>query len=62
LPWRGPAAGLRPGQTAGDAVFEEKRREDAIRDENLAVVRWRWSDLDDFGPTADRLRRRFTRG
>ncbi len=29
---------LRPGQEAGDAVFEEKRREDAIRDEGWKVV------------------------
>jgi hypothetical protein len=41
---------LRPGQDPGDAVFEEKRREDAIRDEDWGVVRW-------VGPTAapDRL-------
>jgi hypothetical protein len=37
--------GLRPGQDAGDAVFEEKRREDAIRDEGWGVVRWTWADL-----------------
>ena len=36
---------LRPGQQAGDAVFEEKRREDAIRDEDWGVVRWVWSEL-----------------
>ena len=36
---------LRPGQEPGDAVFEEKRREDAIRDEGWGVVRWVWSDL-----------------
>jgi hypothetical protein len=36
---------LRPGQDPGDAVFEEKRREDAIRDENWGVVRWVWADL-----------------
>jgi hypothetical protein len=36
---------LRPGQTPGDAVFEEKRREDALRDEGWGVVRWVWSDL-----------------
>ena len=35
----------RPGQDAGDAVFAEKRREDAIRDEDWGVVRWVWSDL-----------------
>jgi hypothetical protein len=36
---------LRPGQSAGEAVFEEKRREDAIRDEGWRVVRWTWGDL-----------------
>ena len=36
---------LRPGQVPGDAVFEEKRREDAIRDEDYQVVRWTWDEL-----------------
>lgn len=36
---------LRPGQDPGDAVFEEKRREDFIRDERWNVVRWTWGDL-----------------
>ncbi len=47
---------LRPGEDPGDAVFAEKLREDRLRDENLAVVRWTWSDLRDFRPVADRLR------
>ena len=46
---------LRPGQTPGDAVFEEKRREDAIRDAGYRVVRWVWDDLDDFGEVVERL-------
>jgi AbiEi antitoxin C-terminal domain len=50
---------LRPGETAADAVVAEKLREDALRDEDLAVVRWTWTDLTDFAPTAERLRRRF---
>lgn len=50
---------LRPGQTAGEVIFEEKRREDAIRDQDLGVVRWIWADLADFRATAGRLRRRF---
>lgn len=50
---------LRPGQDPGDAVFEEKLREDAIRAEGLAMVRWCWSDLTAFAPVADRLRRAF---
>ncbi|MGY1615830.1 hypothetical protein ACI797_03725 [Geodermatophilus sp. SYSU D00691] len=37
---------LRPGQSPGDAVFEEKRREDALRDEGFGMVRWVWSELD----------------
>jgi hypothetical protein len=37
---------LRPGQDAGDAVFEEKRREDALRDEDWGMVRWIWCELD----------------
>ncbi|KQU36115.1 MULTISPECIES: hypothetical protein [unclassified Rhodococcus (in: high G+C Gram-positive bacteria)] len=36
---------LRPGQDAGDAVFEEKRREDALRALGFRVVRWTWADL-----------------
>ncbi|WP_156935247.1 type IV toxin-antitoxin system AbiEi family antitoxin domain-containing protein [Pseudonocardia spinosispora] len=43
---------LRPGQSAGDAVFEEKRREDAIRAESWEVVRWTWTDLDNFAEIA----------
>lgn len=50
---------LKPGQSAGDAVFAEKVREDAIRGTGLWVVRWIWADLDAFGPVADRLRARF---
>ncbi len=52
---------LRPGQEPGDAVFEEKRREDAIRDEDLRVVRWVWDDLRAFGAVARRLERAFRR-
>jgi hypothetical protein len=49
---------LKPGQSAADVVVAEKIREDALRAENLTVVRWLWRDLDDFAPTADRIRRR----
>lgn len=49
---------LRPGQDPGDAVFEEKVREDAIRDEGWGVVRWVWSDLQ----RPDRLAARVRRG
>ena len=37
---------LRPGQDAGDVVFAEKRREDALRDQDWGMVRWVWNDLD----------------
>jgi hypothetical protein len=37
---------LAPGQEPGDAVFAEKRREDALRDEGWGMVRWVWRDLD----------------
>jgi hypothetical protein len=37
---------LRRGQDPGDAVFEEKQREDAFRAEGWGVVRWTWGDLD----------------
>jgi hypothetical protein len=37
---------LRPGEDPGDAVFREKRREDALRDEGQGMVRWTWSEID----------------
>ena len=48
---------LRPGQDPGDAVFEEKRREDAIRDIGWEVVRWTWGDLSVPANLAGRLER-----
>jgi hypothetical protein len=48
---------LRPGQDAGDAVRDEKRREDAVRDENWGVVRWVWADLEVPHRFAARVRR-----
>jgi hypothetical protein len=52
---------LRPGQDAGQAVFEEKRREDAIRDEDWRVTRWTWPDLEPFEGVARRIERSFRR-
>jgi hypothetical protein len=52
---------LRPGQDAGDAVFAEKRREDAIRDEGWGVIRWVWSDLQRPHRLAARVRRALER-
>ena len=48
---------LRPGQQSGDAVFDEKRREDAIRDEDWGVVRWVWAELGRPDRLAARVRR-----
>jgi very-short-patch-repair endonuclease len=53
---------LRPGQDPGDAVYEEKRREDAIRDEGLSVVRWTWEDLRHRDRLAARVGRALARG
>jgi hypothetical protein len=53
---------LRPGQHPGDAVFEEKRREDAIRDEHWGVVRWIWDDLRSPARLDERVRRALVRG
>jgi hypothetical protein len=50
---------LRPGQDPADVVYQEKLREDALRAEDLGVVRWTWPDLSRFAPVATRLRERF---
>ena len=48
---------LRPGQSAGDALFREKVREDRIRELGFHVVRWTWGELEDPGALAGRIRR-----
>jgi hypothetical protein len=53
---------LRAGQTAGNAVYQEKLREDEWRDTGRQVVRWCWPELDTPRVVADRLRRAFARG
>ena len=53
---------LRPGQTAADAVFEEKRREDVLRDLGWQIVRWMWADLYHPAELRQRLQRAFDRG
>jgi hypothetical protein len=53
---------LAPGQEPGDAVFAEKRREDALRDHGLEVARWVWFELYPFDTPAARLERAFARG
>jgi hypothetical protein len=52
---------LRPGQDPGDAVFEEKRREDAFRGEDWGVVRWTWADLAPGNVVGIRVRRALDR-
>ncbi|WP_158370998.1 hypothetical protein [Cellulosimicrobium cellulans] len=47
--------------TAARAVFEEKRRQDALEDEGWTVVRVTWSDLADLGAVGDRLTRALRR-
>ena len=47
---------LRPGQDPGDAVFEEKRREDEIRElTGGSMIRLTWSDYDIPAVTKERL-------
>ena len=53
---------LRPGQTPQDALFEEKLREDALRDLGWQIVRWIWADLNQPGALLSRLHRAFARG
>ena len=48
---------LRPDQDPGDVVFEEKLREDALRDTGREVVRWVWAELRDFTPVVRRFER-----
>lgn len=53
---------LRPGQTAGDAVYQEKLREDELRDTGRQVVRWTWPELETADVVGERLTRAFARG
>ena len=52
---------LRPGQDPGDVVFEEKVREDEIRDYGWKVTRWIWRELGTPSVVGDRLTRAFAR-
>lgn len=48
---------LKPGQTPGDAVFEEKRREDEMREiTRYGMFRLIWADLDAPRLTIDRVK------
>jgi hypothetical protein len=53
---------LRPGQAAGDAVYEEKLREDEMRDLGWQMARWTWTELSTPRVIDERLRRAFARG
>jgi hypothetical protein len=52
---------LKPGQAIEDVLFEEKRREDALRDLGWQIVRWLWRDLYRPGVIRDRVLRAFAR-
>lgn len=53
---------LRVDQRAGDAVFQEKLREDRIRALGFTVVRWTWAELDDPRALGEKIRRALGRG
>jgi hypothetical protein len=55
-------ANARPGRSPEDALFEEKLREDELRDLGWQVARWTWADLAHPSVVGDRLRRAFARG
>jgi hypothetical protein len=52
---------LQPGQPIEDVLFEEKRREDALRDLGWQIVRWIWAELYRTGVIRDRVLRAFAR-
>lgn len=52
---------LKPGQRIEDVIFDEKVREDALRDLGLQVVRWLWNDLGRAGVLRERVLRAFAR-
>jgi hypothetical protein len=45
----------RLGRAGEDVLWEEKRREDALRATDLWMARWTWPDLKDFTVTAARI-------
>lgn len=53
---------LKPGQDPGDAVFEEKKREDLLRElTSFAMIRFIWADYGDWSGSRARLERSFSR-
>lgn len=53
---------LNPGQDLGEVPFAEKRREDAVRDVDVQMVRWIADDLDRPQPLVAQMQRPFARG
>lgn len=52
---------VKPGQSAEQVLFEEKVREDLIRDCGFQVARWIWRDIYRPGIIRDRVLRAFAR-
>jgi hypothetical protein len=50
-----------PGESPGEVVFREKRREDLLRELGWEVVRWVWDDVAHPDAVALRLERAFAR-
>ena len=48
---------LKPGQSPGDVVFDEKVREDALRDNGARMVRWIWAELSQPMAVVERIQR-----
>lgn len=54
---------LKEGETAGEAVVREKKREDRLREETgWLMIRLIWAELFTPGPTGGRLRRQLAKG
>jgi hypothetical protein len=52
---------LKPGQRIEDVIFDEKVREDSLRDLGWQIVRWLWRDLYRHGVLRERVLRAFAR-
>ncbi len=53
---------LQPEQPIEDVLFDEKLREDAVRDQGKQMARWIWGDLYPPLDLKKRLERAFARG
>lgn len=54
--------GLGPGDTPGDVVWREKKREDRLREQGFEIGRVVWAELDRPGLVGARFRELFARG